>query len=79
MVGFVGLLTELQILPDLTNAAMTALVMVSIDEVSVRSPLGTLMVVGASEIDCMAVRNSCWASKSSILAESLSQAPSSAC
>ena len=56
--GFDGLLTELQILPDLTNAAMTALVMVSMDEVSVRSPLGTLIVVGASDMDCMAVRNS---------------------
>ena len=79
MLGFDGLLTELQILPDLTNAAMTALVMVSMDDVSVRSPLGTLMVVGASDIDCMAVRNSCWASKSSILADSLFHVPSSAC
>ena len=42
-----GLLTVLQIFPDLTNAAIAALVIVSIDGVSVRLPLGTLMVVGA--------------------------------
>ena len=82
MVAFGAVVALLQMLPDLTNAAMTALVMVSMDQVLVRSPLGTLIVVGGSVIDCMAVRYSCWASKSSSfasIAESLSQASSSEC
>ena len=83
LVGGVPLLPALlPMFPDLTNAAITAFVIVLMDEVAVRSALGTLMVVGASVIVCIAVKYSCWASRSSTLASiaaNLSHASSSVC